>query len=235
MAVIVRGEQMAEEKQGREIRISPEQLISLYQNQRAAMDSLLQQEGMMQASLREIVGAEEALKEIKRKEDILTDLSQVLKTPPEELEKRIQNLQQEIKKLKKDLQTARQGGSSDVAGDILKDALVKGDTKIASAVFKDYTPDDLRRTFDAIKSKEKSVAAVLISTADAKVNMIIGLSKDLVDRGLNAGKLIKELAGIVGGGGGGKPDLAQAGGTRPDKAQEAIDAALQKISEQLKA
>ena len=93
----------------------------------------------------------------------------------------------------------------------------------------------MRRTFDAIKSKEKSVAAVLISTADAKVNMIIGLSKDLVDRGLNAGKLIKELAGIVGGGGGGKPDLAQAGGTRPDKAQEAIDAALQKISEQLKA
>ena len=181
------------------------------------------------------VTADEALKEIKRKEDILTDLSQVLKTPPEELEKRIQNLQQEIKKLKKDLQTARQGGSSDVAGDILKDALVKGDTKIASAVFKDYTPDDLRRTFDAIKSKEKSVAAVLISTADAKVNMIIGLSKDLVDRGLNAGKLIKELAGIVGGGGGGKPDLAQAGGTRPDKAQEAIDAALQKISEQLKA
>ena len=65
MAVIVRGEQMAEEKQGREIQISPEQLISLYQNQRAAMDSLLQQEGMMQASLREIVGAEEALKEIK--------------------------------------------------------------------------------------------------------------------------------------------------------------------------
>jgi len=180
------------------------------------------------------VTADEALKEIKRREDILADLSQALKTPAEELEKRIRNLQQEIKKLKKDLQAARQGGSSDVAREILKEALAKGDTKVASALLKDYTPDDLRRTFDAIKSKEKSVAAVLVSTADAKVHMIVGLTKDLVEKGLNASALIKEAAKVVGGGGGGKPELAQAGGTRPEKAKEAIDAAIQKISELLK-
>jgi len=174
-----------------------------------------------------------ALKEITRREGILKDLSRLLRAAPEELEKRIRAMQQEIKKLKKDLQAARHGGSKNVIEEILNKALVKGETKIAAGVIEDFTPDDLRRTLDTIKAKEESVAVILASRTDTKVHLILGFSKDLVEKGLNAGTLIKEVAKIVGGGGGGRPDMAQAGGSKPDKLEEAVQAGVKKISEKL--
>jgi alanyl-tRNA synthetase len=176
---------------------------------------------------------DEALKEIRNRENILREVSQLVRAAPEELEKRVTSMQQEIKQLKKDLQAARHGGAKDALGEILSSAVAKGQTKIASGVLEGFTPDDLRRTLDTIRAKEKSVAAILASRTDAKVHLILGFSKDLVAKGLNAGALIKELAKIVGGGGGGRADMAQAGGTIPEKIEEALQAGVKKISQSL--
>ena len=85
---------------------------------------------------------------------------------------------------------------------------------------------------DVLRRKQPDRLAVLLaSTADGKVQLVAGLSPDLVDAGLHAGNWLKEVAPIVGGGGGGRPDLAQAGGKVPDQ----IPAALAKAVEVIRA
>jgi alanyl-tRNA synthetase len=70
---------------------------------------------------------------------------------------------------------------------------------------------------------------LVVSSADGKVNLVAGLSPDLVKQGLHAGNWLKEVAPIVGGGGGGRPDMAQAGGKNPEQIPAALDHALKTI------
>ncbi len=70
---------------------------------------------------------------------------------------------------------------------------------------------------------------LLATAADGKVQLVAGLSKDLIERGLHAGNWLKEVAPVVGGGGGGRPDLAQAGGKSPDQIPAALEQAYQTI------
>jgi alanyl-tRNA synthetase len=90
------------------------------------------------------------------------------------------------------------------------------------------TPDELRQLIDVLRRKASSGLAVLLATAaDGKVHLAAGLTPDLVAAGLSAGHWIKEVAPVVGGGGGGKPDLAQAGGKNPDQIPAALERALE--------
>ena len=80
------------------------------------------------------------------------------------------------------------------------------------------TPDEMRQLVDVLRRKQETgLAVLLITAADGKVQLVAGLSKDLIERGLHAGNWLKEVAPVVGGGGGGRPDLAQAGGKSPEK------------------
>ena len=89
------------------------------------------------------------------------------------------------------------------------------------------TPDDMRQLVDVLRRKQETgLAVLLITAADGKVQLVAGLSKDLIERGLHAGNWLKEVAPIVGGGGGGRPDLAQAGGKSPEKIPAALEQAL---------
>ncbi len=82
--------------------------------------------------------------------------------------------------------------------------------------------NNLRNMADELKQKLGSGIVVLGSTVDDKVNLIAGVTKDLMDKGFHAGKLIKEVATRCGGGGGGRPDMAQAGGKDPAKLESAL-------------
>ncbi len=87
---------------------------------------------------------------------------------------------------------------------------------------------------DGLRRKvERGLAVLLLSTSEGKVQLVAGLSRDLVERGLHAGNWLKEVAPIVGGGGGGRPDLAQAGGKNPERVSEAIEQALKSIQARL--
>ena len=94
---------------------------------------------------------------------------------------------------------------------------------IAHAV-RDASPDDLRQLIDVLRRKSPARLAVLLATvADGKVHLAAGLTPDLIALGLHAGNWLKEVAPVVGGGGGGRPDLAQAGGKNPDKVPAALE------------
>ena len=92
----------------------------------------------------------------------------------------------------------------------------------------------MRQLVDVLRRKhETGLAVLLITAADGKVQLVAGLSKDLIERGLHAGNWLKEVAPVVGGGGGGRPDLAQAGGKSPEKIPAALEQALKAITSRL--
>ena len=95
-------------------------------------------------------------------------------------------------------------------------------------------PNLMRQLIDQMRKKDEPVAAFLATTpAEGKVVLVAGISKELVERGVSAGDWVKKIAPIVGGGGGGKPDLAQAGGKHPEKLAEALSEAANYIGGKL--
>ena len=87
-------------------------------------------------------------------------------------------------------------------------------------------PDKMRNLVDQLRKKHAATAVFLATIQGTdKVTLIAGLSKDLVDRGMSAGDWVKHVAPVVGGGGGGRPDMARAGGKQPEKLNVALDAA----------
>jgi alanyl-tRNA synthetase len=148
---------------------------------------------------------------------------------------RVAALLEEIKALKKQAsQRPREAGAGLSADDLLAEAQeIAGSTVVVRAVG-GSSADELRQLIDVLRRKRPERLAVLLtSTAGEKVQLVAGLSKDLVDAGLHAGNWLKEVAPIVGGGGGGRPDLAQAGGKVPDQVPAAMAKAVEVIRARL--
>ena len=141
----------------------------------------------------------------------------------------------EVKALKKTAGERRPAKGSGVSADVLL-AEVKetaGATVVVQPV-DSATADEIRQLIDVFhRKRETRLAILLASTADGKVQLVAGLSKDLVAAGLHAGNWLKEVAPIVGGGGGGRPDLAQAGGKSPEQIPAAMEKAVQTIRARL--
>ncbi len=159
-------------------------------------------------------------------------LCRTLKTQPEKLVERVEAMQKEIRELKK-------GGAKKSASDgadiekFLAEAGEIGGAKIVCRKILGASMNTLREINDALRSKAKSVAVVLGSDEGGKANLLIALSKDLVEKGLKAGALIKEIAAIVDGSGGGRPDMAQAGGKDASKLDEALKCAVSALKREL--
>ena len=152
-----------------------------------------------------------------------------LKVPAAAVSERISALLDEIKALKKQV-VQRRTEKADKASpdDLLGAATLVGETKVVTHALEAATPDELRQLIDVLRRRSPERLAVLLATAaDGKVHLAAGLTADLIAAGLSAGQWIKEVAPIVGGGGGGKPDLAQAGGKNPDKIPAALETALE--------
>jgi alanyl-tRNA synthetase len=112
---------------------------------------------------------------------------------------------------------------------------VAGASVVVCAV-ENMSPDEMRQLIDVLRRKRPTGLAVLLAAAvDGKVQLVAGLSKDLIERGLHAGNWLKEVAPIVGGGGGGRSDMAQAGGKAPEKIPEALEHGAKAIRDRLQA
>jgi alanyl-tRNA synthetase len=157
---------------------------------------------------------------------ILRDAARVLNVSPFDVPSRLVAQQAEIESLKKELTELEKLG--DISADsLLTGATTLGSTKLIAVATPGANTNLMRQWIDQIRKKTPSSAVLLVaSQGDDKVTLIAGLSKDLVDRGLSAGNWVKEVATIVGGSGGGKPDLAQAGGKDPSKVNDAISKGL---------
>ncbi len=144
----------------------------------------------------------------------------------QQLQERQKQFEREIKQLR--MKLASGGARGQAAVEKI------GDVQLMTRRVDDITGGDLRNLADEMRSKIKSGVVVLGSATDGKVTLLTAVTKDLVDR-VPANTLIQKLAPIVGGKGGGKPDLAQAGGKDPEKLDEALESASEALRELLSA
>jgi alanyl-tRNA synthetase len=124
----------------------------------------------------------------------------------------------------KELAKQRQAAMQSKAPAIAEQLLAKQQGKVLVSNLAEATPDLLRAVVDALKTKVTSGVVVLGGATEGKVSLICYVTPDLVKQGKHAGKIVGELAKICGGGGGGRPDTAQAGGKQPEKLAEALAA-----------
>jgi alanyl-tRNA synthetase len=155
-----------------------------------------------------------------------------MRVPPEELPERVEALAKELRQLKKQAAAGPKGGPG--LDQLIAEAAEIGGVKVVIAEVPGG-PNELRQLIDQLRRKAAPVAVLLANRQEEekKVTLIAGLSRDLVERGLDAVKWVRSVSGVVDGGGGGRPDMAQAGGKLPDKLPEALEAARREIEELL--
>ncbi|WP_326716361.1 alanine--tRNA ligase [Vagococcus jeotgali] len=183
----------------------------------------------------EAVTSKEAYELLNKEEGYLRDISAMVKAPQlKDSVTRVEQLQEQLKAMQKENEQLSAKLANAEADDVFKNIqTVEGITFIASQVaVKDM--NQLRQLADQWKQKELSDILVLGLVQGDKVNLLVSMTKQMNDKGLKAGDLIKSIAPLVGGGGGGRPDMAQAGGKKPEGMQEALDAVKLWIEEQNK-
>ncbi|MFW5798144.1 MAG: alanine--tRNA ligase [Planctomycetota bacterium] len=174
-----------------------------------------------------------ALAVYREMEDQVDRLAETLSARPDMLVKRAGDLVEENKRLGKELKKLSQAAATSATGDMLSDAPEVGGTKIVAAVLEATDKDGLLSACDQLKKKADSAVVCLATESDGKVQMILGLTDDVVKRGIKAGDLIKPIAAKVKGGGGGRPNLAQAGGSDPSGLDDAMTTAREVIGKAL--
>ncbi len=172
---------------------------------------------------------------IRQEQQTLASVAAALKVPPSQAAERVAVLLEENKALKKQAAQRRSESAPKVSpDDLLASATSVGSFHVVASAMDSSTPDELRQLIDVLRRKQPSELAVLLaSSVDGKVNLAAGLTPDLIAIGLHAGQWLKEVAPIVGGGGGGRPDLAQAGGKIPDKIPDALERAVAFLREKM--
>jgi alanyl-tRNA synthetase len=174
-----------------------------------------------------------ALHRIRETEDVLRELVALLKTPqPEDLPRRVQVLQDELRAARRELDQQATQSVAGTVDELIAAAETVGGVRIISHQA-DAKRDTLRDFVDQLRAKSGPVAIVLGTVEDGKVALTAAVSKDLIARGLSASDCVKTAAKIVGGGGGGRPDMAEAGGRFPDKLPEALAAGAKYYREKL--
>ena len=161
---------------------------------------------------------------------VLKEVAAKLKSNVKEVPVRIDALQNEIKHLHRENESLAAKLGNIEAGSLTSKVVEVDGIPVLAAKVQNVDMNNLRNMADDLKQKLSSGIIVLGSTVDGKVNLIAAVTKDLIDKGYHAGKLIKEVSTRCGGGGGGRPDMAQAGGKDPAK----LDSALEYVREWVK-
>jgi alanyl-tRNA synthetase len=157
----------------------------------------------------------------REEQSLLARLTEVLSCSRLELEKKTVAILEQQKALEKKLRAAQQAKATNLADELLRGQKKVGDVPVIVKALDDGGPEQLRLLADGLKGSFRGVA-VLGATKGGKVSLLVYAAPEVVSQGMHAGKLIKELARSVGGGGGGRPDLAQAGGREPDQLPAAL-------------
>ena len=191
-------------------------------------------EGGVAAGIRrvEAVTGEGALAHVQRIDHSLSDLASSLRTSPAELQVRVGQVLEQVRMLEKELGRLKSKMASSQGEDLFTRAVdVKG-IKVLAASLDTGDAKALRETMDKLKDKLKSAVIVLGGAADGKATLIAGVTPDLVGK-VKAGELVNFVAQQVGGKGGGRADMAQAGGTEPAKLPQALAAVEAWVAERL--
>ncbi len=167
-------------------------------------------------------------------EEQLHEAARVLKTNPANLVERCEHLMAEMKALQSENEALKSKAAKDALGDVMDQVQeVKGVKLLASKVA-GVDMNGLRELGDQLKEKIGDGVVVLISEKEGKVNLIAMATEGAMAKGTHAGNLIKGIAALVGGGGGGRPNMAQAGGKNPAGIDDAIAACAKVLAEQIR-
>jgi alanyl-tRNA synthetase len=165
----------------------------------------------------------ESLRRMRRAEQTLSEAASSLKVPTHDLPTRLTTLTKELKELRKGKGGAAAAGVS--PDELLAAAVTVGDTRLVVASLSSGDAGSMRQCIDQLRRKGSPIAVLLGGCDGGKVTLVAGISRELEERGLSASTWINEAAPLVGGKGGGRKDLAQAGGKDPDKLGDALEAA----------
>lgn len=195
-------------------------------------------EGSISSGVRrvEAYSGEKAWNYIQNQIEFLAQATDKLKVRPKDLSGQIEKLQEQLKAKDKELEAIEEKIAMAKLGDLISSSESVGNTKLIVSKLEGVSADSLKSLASNIIEKGDDYI-VLLGTpiSDNKVSLVCGISKPLTKNGLNAGKILKEVASICGGGGGGRPELAQAGGKEPEKLSEALNFGRNKFSELIKA
>ena len=165
----------------------------------------------------------------KTQEQKLAEAAKLLKATPENLAEKISHLLAETKSLHSEIESLKSKAAQEAVGDVMNQVEEICGVKVLAVRVEDVDMGGLRELGDQLKEKLGEGVVVIASAAGGKVSLMATATEGALKKGAHAGNLIKAIAGLVGGGGGGRPNMAQAGGKNP----EGIDAALSKAKEVL--
>lgn len=162
------------------------------------------------------------------------DICKAAKATPANVEEKIAHMQAEIKSLNSEIESLKNKAANEALGDVLNQAEDVNGIKFLAVKLNDVDMNELRNLSDDLKSKIGSGVVVLASAMGSdKVNLIVTATDDIVKAGVHAGNIIKSAAPCVGGGGGGRPNMAQAGGKNPAGIEKAFETAKETLASML--
>lgn len=167
-------------------------------------------------------------------EEKLAETARILKTTPASLTERAEHLMAELKALQSENESLKSKAAKEALGDVMDQVVEVNGVKLLATKVSGVDMNGLRELGDQLKAKIAEGVVVLMSDLDGKVNMVAMATDGAMKKGAHAGNLIKGIAALVGGGGGGRPNMAQAGGKNPTGIDEAITKSAEVLKEQIK-
>lgn len=167
-------------------------------------------------------------------EERLAETAKILKTSPASLTERAEHLMAELKALQSENESLKSKAAKEALGDVMDQVVEVNGVKLLATKVSGVDMNGLRDLGDQLKAKISEGVIVLMSDLDGKVNMVAMATDGAMKKGAHAGNLIKGIAALVGGGGGGRPNMAQAGGKNPAGIEEAIRKSAEVLGEQIK-
>ena len=181
----------------------------------------------------EAITADNVAQYYKKLEDELNEAAAIVKSTPANLIERLSSMMKEIKELSSEIESLKAKAAKDALGDVTDEVKdIKG-VKLIAKKLSGVDMNSLRDLGDQLKTKLGEGVVVLASDSDGKVNLMVMATDEAQKKGAHAGNLVKTIASIVGGGGGGRPNMAQAGGKNPAGIDECLTKAADVLSEQI--
>ncbi len=166
-------------------------------------------------------------------EQELAEAAKAAKSTPDKLKEKIEHMLAEIKTLQSEVESLKSKAAKDALGDVMNQVKEVNGIKLLATAVEDVDMNGLRELGDQLKEKLGQGVIVIASSANGKVNLVAMATEEAMAKGAHAGNLIKGIAALVGGGGGGRPNMAQAGGKNPAGIPDAIAKVEEVLKEQI--
>ena len=171
---------------------------------------------------------------LKEKEEVISNVCSNLKTKEDSLSQKVTSLIEENKSLSKELHDMKTKMSLQAVDSVLDSKLDVNGVNLVTTKFEGMDMNTLKEVADNLRDKLVSGVVVLANTTDDKLNLVATATKDAVDKGVHCGNIVKSIAQIAGGKGGGRPNMAQAGAPDVSKVDEALNHASEVLKSQVK-